>query len=65
VEITVLTENPIIFSVTNCIDRNCLLFTDSLVMLGYGEVEDLSREHFLDELPDLQLKMGELKINRN
>jgi hypothetical protein len=65
VEISVLAENSIIFSVTNCIDRACVLFNDSPVMLGYGEAEDLTDKHFLDELPALQIKMAELKNNRN
>ena len=62
---TVLTENSIIFSVTNCVDRAGLLFNDAPVMLGRGEAEELTGERFLDELPALQLKMAELKNNRN
>ena len=64
-EMTVLTENSIIFSVTNCVDRACLLFNDTPVILGYGEADELTGERFLDELPALQLKTAEIKNNHN
>jgi hypothetical protein len=59
-ETKVLLEQSFLLSITESCDRAAGLYCDSRVSLDYFQINDLTEEGFLSELPPLQLKLVEL-----